>query len=119
MTGAAIARPERRVVALEADGSALYTIQALWTQAREGLTSPMSFSTTAFYAILRLEMIAPASINCPRANALFDPEAPRDRLLQHRARFGVPAERGNTCVTAALTRSYASPWSRTIEVMIR
>ena len=36
-TGAAIAAPGRRVVALQADGSAMYTLQALWTQARERL----------------------------------------------------------------------------------
>ena len=36
-TGAAVACPDRQVICLEADGSALYTIQALWTQAREGL----------------------------------------------------------------------------------
>ena len=34
-TGAAIAAPDRPVLSLEADGSALYTLQALWTQARE------------------------------------------------------------------------------------
>jgi acetolactate synthase-1/2/3 large subunit len=34
-TGAAIAAPSRRVIALQADGSAMYTLQALWTQARE------------------------------------------------------------------------------------
>ena len=36
-TGAAVACPDRKVVCLEADGSAMYTLQALWTQAREGL----------------------------------------------------------------------------------
>ena len=36
-TGAAIACPDRPVLTLQADGSAMYTIQALWTQAREGL----------------------------------------------------------------------------------
>ena len=37
-TGAAVAAPERPVLCLQADGSAMYTLQALWTQAREGLT---------------------------------------------------------------------------------
>ena len=36
-TGAAVAAPDRKVIALEADGSAMYTIQSLWTQAREDL----------------------------------------------------------------------------------
>ena len=36
-TGAAVACPDRKVVCLEGDGSAMYTLQGLWTQAREGL----------------------------------------------------------------------------------
>ena len=36
-TGAALACPDRKVVCMIGDGSAMYTIQALWTQAREGL----------------------------------------------------------------------------------
>ena len=35
--GAAIAAPDRQVLALEGDGSAMYTVQSLWTMAREGL----------------------------------------------------------------------------------
>ena len=45
-TGAALAAPGRRVVSLEADGSALYTVQALWTQARERLDVTTSSSPT-------------------------------------------------------------------------
>ena len=43
-TGAAVAAPERPVLCLQADGSAMYTLQALWTQAREDSTSPRSSS---------------------------------------------------------------------------
>jgi hypothetical protein len=35
--GAAIACPQRKVIVLEGDGSAMYTLQSLWTMAREGL----------------------------------------------------------------------------------
>jgi acetolactate synthase-1/2/3 large subunit len=38
-TGAAVACPDRKVISLEGDGSAMYTLQALWTQARENLVS--------------------------------------------------------------------------------
>jgi acetolactate synthase-1/2/3 large subunit len=38
-TGAAVACPDRKVINLQADGSGMYTLQSLWTQAREGLTS--------------------------------------------------------------------------------
>ena len=36
-TGAAVACPDRKVIGLQADGSGMYTVQALWTQARENL----------------------------------------------------------------------------------
>ncbi len=55
-TGAAIACPERRVIALEADGSAMYTLQALWTQAREGLDVTTVILSNRSYAILQGEM---------------------------------------------------------------
>src|SRR4029453_17348579 len=55
-TGAAVACPDRRVVALEADGSAMYTLQALWTQAREGLDVTTVVLNNRSYAILNLEL---------------------------------------------------------------
>ena len=42
---------------MEADGSALYTIQALWTQARENLAVTNIVLNNGAYAILRLEMM--------------------------------------------------------------
>lgn len=55
-TGAAVACPDRRVVCLQADGSAMYTIQALWTQARERLGVTTVILSNRRYAILELEM---------------------------------------------------------------
>jgi acetolactate synthase I/II/III large subunit len=55
-TGAAIACPERKVVALEGDGSGMYTLQALWTQAREGLDVTTLIFANRSYAILRGEL---------------------------------------------------------------
>jgi len=54
--GAAVACPERKVVSLQADGSAMYTIQALWTQAREGLDVTTVILSNRAYAILQGEM---------------------------------------------------------------
>ena len=51
-TGAAIGAPGRRVVTLQADGSALYTVQALWTQARERLDVTTIVFSNRKYAIL-------------------------------------------------------------------
>ena len=56
--GAAIACPERQVVALQADGSALYTVQGLWTQARENLKVLTCIWSNRSYAILRNELTA-------------------------------------------------------------
>jgi acetolactate synthase I/II/III large subunit len=55
-TGAALACPDRRVVALQADGSAMYTVQALWTQARERLDVTTILFSNRRYAILGLEL---------------------------------------------------------------
>jgi acetolactate synthase-1/2/3 large subunit len=55
-TGAALACPDRKVIALEADGSAMYTLQALWTQAREGLGVTTVILSNRSYAILQGEM---------------------------------------------------------------
>ena len=55
-TGAAVACPDRRVLCLEADGSAMYTLQSLWTQAREGLDVTTVIFSNRSYAILKLEL---------------------------------------------------------------
>jgi acetolactate synthase-1/2/3 large subunit len=55
-TGAAIACPDRPVVALEADGSAMYTLQGLWTQAREGLDVTTIILDNRAYVTLKGEL---------------------------------------------------------------
>jgi len=55
-TGAAIASPDRRVVCLQADGSGMYTLQALWTQARERLDVVTIILSNRRYAILHAEL---------------------------------------------------------------
>src|SRR6266849_1377357 len=55
-TGAAVACPERKVVGLQADGSAMYTVQALWTQAREGLDVTTVLFANRTYQILKGEL---------------------------------------------------------------
>lgn len=53
--GAAIACPERKVICLEGDGSAMYTIQSLWTMAREDLDVTVLLFNNRKYSILELE----------------------------------------------------------------
>jgi acetolactate synthase-1/2/3 large subunit len=55
--GAAVACPGRKVLNLEADGSAMYTVQALWTQARERLDVLTLIWSNRAYAILRGELM--------------------------------------------------------------
>jgi acetolactate synthase-1/2/3 large subunit len=55
-TGAAVACPDRRLICLQADGSAMYTVQALWTQAREGLDVTTILLNNRSYAILKHEL---------------------------------------------------------------
>lgn len=55
-TGAAIACPDRPVIALQADGSGMYTLQALWTQAREGLNVTTVIFANDKYNILQVEL---------------------------------------------------------------
>ena len=55
-TGAAIANPDRQVFAMEADGSGMYTLQALWTQARESLNVVTVIFANRTYRILQYEM---------------------------------------------------------------
>ncbi|MEY4761058.1 MAG: putative acetolactate synthase large subunit IlvX [Pseudomonadota bacterium] len=55
-TGAAVAAPNRKVVNLQADGSAMFTLQALWTQAREQLDVVTVILANRSYAVLRAEV---------------------------------------------------------------
>jgi acetolactate synthase-1/2/3 large subunit len=55
-TGAAVACPDRKVVCLEGDGSGMYTLQALWTQAREGLDVTTLLFSNRSYQILKGEL---------------------------------------------------------------
>ena len=55
-TGAAIAAPDRPVLCLEGDGSAMYTVQSLWTQARESLDVTTVVLANGGYEILKHEL---------------------------------------------------------------
>ncbi len=54
--GAAIACPDRKVLCLQADGSAMYTIQSLWSMARENLDVTVVIYNNASYEILKMEL---------------------------------------------------------------
>lgn len=67
--GAAIACPDRKVISLQADGSAMYTLQALWTQAREALNCLTIILSNRSYAILHGEMAHVGGSLVPGGNA--------------------------------------------------
>jgi len=67
--GAAIASPDRPVIALEADGSGMYTVQALWTMVREQLDVTVLLLNNRSYAILNIEL-ARVGVEAPGPVAL-------------------------------------------------
>jgi acetolactate synthase-1/2/3 large subunit len=71
--GAAVARPDRRVLCLSADGSGMYTAQALWTMAREGLNVTTVVFANRDYAVLKREFsYLGVGDPGPRAAAMFE-----------------------------------------------
>ena len=120
-TGAAVAAPDRPVVSLEADGSALYTIQALWTQARERLDVTTVLINNAAYAILRMELARTAAGQAgERAARMLDLSGPTPDFTQISAGLGVPAVRVATAedLDAELRRAYAEPGPHLIEAIV-
>lgn len=95
--GAAVACPDRKVVALQADGSGLYTVQGLWTQAREQLDVVTVVYSNGAYAILQGEM-RDVGVNSFGDNArrMLDLDRPRIDWPQIARGFGVEAGRATT-----------------------
>ncbi|HTM85177.1 MAG TPA: acetolactate synthase large subunit [Mycobacterium sp.] len=96
--GAAVAAPDRPVIALQADGSAAYTISALWTMARENLNVTTVLLNNNAYAILRLELTrVGADGGGPSAGDLLDLSRPNMDFAKIAEGFGVPATVATTC----------------------
>ncbi len=92
-TGAALACPDRKVVCLEGDGSAMYTLQALWTQAREGLDVTNVIFANRSYGILALELERVGADPGPRTLAACDLSRPELDFARLARGMGVPASR--------------------------
>ncbi len=118
-TGAALACPQRPVIALQADGSGLYTLQSLWTQAREDLNVTNVILANGGYKILDIEIARTGAIPGPQAAALtaFDPVPNWAKLAQG---FGVPGVRVEDVEGLAreFARAIDEPGPHLIEVMI-
>jgi acetolactate synthase-1/2/3 large subunit len=116
-TGVAVACPERPVIALQADGSALYTFQALWTQAREGLNVTTVLCANRVYRILQIELQRAGVEPGPAAQALTDLGRPAIDWVRLAESLGVPAVRADaaTGLAQALARAIAEPGPFLIE----
>ena len=109
--GAAIACPQRRVLALQSDGSAQYTVQALWTMARERTSVIVLIASNKRYGILQTELgRSGLPLDGPNARNLTLLDDPAFVWIALAQGYGVPASRAATttdleqAIAAALTR---------------
>jgi acetolactate synthase-1/2/3 large subunit len=93
-TGAAVACPDRKVFSMEADGSAMYTLQSLWTQAHERLDVVTIIFANQSYRILHgeLERVG-VDYDCPKARSLFELTNPNLGWVDLAQGMGVHATR--------------------------
>jgi acetolactate synthase-1/2/3 large subunit len=120
-TGAAVACPDRPVINLQADGSAMYTLQSLWTQARENLDVTTIVFANRSYAILNLEL-SRVGVEQPGPTALstLDLTHPDLDFVQLARGMGVDAVRpaDNEELVAAMERALAEPGPHLIEAVV-
>ena len=122
--GAAVAAPGRPVLSLQADGSAMYTISALWTQARERLDVTTVIFNNGAYDILRIELQRVGAENAdapgPRALDLLDLGRPTMDFVKIAEGMGVPARRVTTAeeLADALGRSFEDAGPHLIEAVV-
>ena len=119
--GAAIAAPDRKVICPHGDGGAAYTMQALWTMAREKLDVVIVIYANRSYAILNIELgRVGATGSGPVAMSMLDLHNPEMNWTQIAAGLGVEASRATTCEEFAAQYSSALKHRgpRLIEAMI-
>jgi len=120
-TGAAVACPDRRVVNLQADGSGMYTLQGLWTQAREQLDVTTVIFANRKYAILQIEFGRVGAHNPgPKAMSMLDLTRPELDWVAMAKGMGVPGRRVTTAeeFNRAFAESVVTPGPFLIEAVI-
>jgi acetolactate synthase I/II/III large subunit len=119
-TGAAVACPDRPVIALEADGSGMYTLQALWTQAHEGLNVTTVICSNRSYRILGVELRRAGIEIGPQAQAMMDLSRPPLDWVRLAAGMGVPGELVTSAedLATALERAVREPGPCLIEALL-
>ncbi|ACB95186.1 acetolactate synthase large subunit [Beijerinckia indica] len=119
--GAAIACPGRKVIALQADGSAMYTLQSLWTQAREQLDITTIIYANRAYKVLFEELHSVGAAKAgPHAFSLFDLHDPTLNWVKLAEGMGVEARRVEDTrnLTSALRSAITGRGPRLIEVVL-
>ncbi|MGY1813693.1 acetolactate synthase large subunit [Blastococcus sp. SYSU D00820] len=119
--GAAVACPDRPVIGIQADGSAMYTISALWTQAREQLDITTIVCDNGAYAILQGELSrVGADGGGQRAAKLLDLGGPALDFVAIATGMGVPATRATTPAELAdqLRRALAEPGPHLVDAVL-
>ncbi len=102
-TGAALACPDRKVINFQADGSAAYSLQALWTQAREKLDVVTVIASNRSYNILTYELLRAGVQNPgPNARSLASLEDPSIDWVRLGEGFGVPGVAVETAEALAI-----------------
>ncbi|MCX5809440.1 MAG: acetolactate synthase large subunit [Proteobacteria bacterium] len=118
--GAAIACPDRTVINFQADGSALYTLQGLWTEARESLNVTTLMCSNRSYNILKMELVR-AGIKSPGKSmqSLIELDNPTIDWVKIAEGFGVPAVSVNMVEELAreIGKALAEPGPHLIEMM--
>ena len=119
--GAAVARPDAKVLALTGDGAGMYTVQGLWTIARERLDVVVVVFANHVYRILGIELgRTGAGDPGPAASKLLDIGDPRIDWVAVSQGMGVPAERADTAEAfeAAFEQAMAGKGPRLIEAAL-
>ena len=118
--GAAVAVPDRPVVNLQADGSAMYTIQALWTMAREHLDVTTVIFNNRSYAILNMELQRVGAQAGPKALDMLDLSRPDLSFVSLAQGMGVDAVRATSAddFTTSFERALREPGPHLIEAVL-
>src|SRR5207302_8423217 len=119
-TGAAIRCPDRTVINFQGDGGAMYTAQALWTQAREQLHVVTLICANRAYRILQVESARAGAEPGEKALSLTELSRPQLDWVQLARGMGVEAERADSggALRRALSVALAAPGPHLIEVAL-
>ena len=119
--GAAVAAPDRKVIALQADGSGMYTLQSLWTMARESLDVTVVVCANRAYRILQMELHRTGHGDAgPQALAMTDLDNPAPDWVSLARGFGVDGVQATTLddLRAGIEKGLATDGPYLVEAVI-